>query len=186
MMMWVGVGLFVAVLVVLFVLAEKFLPQKKQAGLEYVLRGPLLTKAEAAFYPVLVEAVKAGPEACVVMCKVRLGDVIRPRTGLEKSERTTRANKVDRKHLDFVVVRASDFGVVMGVELDDSSHRREKVKERDAFVDAAMASAGLRVVRVKWGRGYGLEKVAAALWDEVESAVSQNATVFHGAIPPLS
>ena len=182
-MVWVGLGVLIAVLLVLWVLAERFLPQQKKAGLEYVVRGPLLTKAEAAFYPVLVEAVKAGPrpdplrpsgtspagagEELVVMCKVRLGDVIRPRSGLDNSGRTTHANKVDRKHLDFVVVRASDFGVVMGVELDDSSHQRAKVKERDAFVDAAMASAGLRVVRVKWGRGYDLEKVAGVLWGHI-------------------
>jgi hypothetical protein len=50
------------------------------------------------------------------------------------------------------------------VELDDSSHRREKVKERDAFVNGALEAAGVRVARVKWGRGYDLEAVSNRLW----------------------
>ncbi len=56
------------------------------------------------------------------------------------------------------------------VELDDSSHQRAKVKERDGFVDGALEAAGVRVVRVKWGRGYDLEKVAGVLWAEVGAA----------------
>ena len=62
-----------------------------------------------------------------------------------------------------MVVRASDFGVVAALELDDSSHQRAKVKERDGFVDGALEAAGVRVVRVKWGRGYDLEAVAGVL-----------------------
>lgn len=107
------------------------------------------------------------------MCKVRLGDLVRPRKGVDKgrkpgsaSRATTLRNKVNQKHVDFVVVRASDFGVVAAVELDDSSHQRAKVKERDGFVDGALESAGVRLVRVKWGRGYDLEAVAGVLWGE--------------------
>jgi hypothetical protein len=56
------------------------------------------------------------------------------------------------------------------VELDDSSHQRAKVKERDGFVDGALEAAGVRVVRVKWGRGYDLEAIAGVLWGEIEAA----------------
>ncbi|MCH8509104.1 MAG: DUF2726 domain-containing protein [Phycisphaerales bacterium] len=138
---------------------------KKPVALEYAACGALLTEAEAAFYPVLVEAAKAGPEACLVMSKVRLRDLVRPRKGLDRSRWQTLHNRACQKHVDFVVVRASDFGVVAAVELDDSSHRREKVKERDAFVNGALEAAGVRVVRVKWGRGYDLEEVAWVLWE---------------------
>lgn len=100
------------------------------------------------------------------MCKVRLGDLIRPRKGLDNSERAKHANRIERKHVDFVVVRASDFGVVAAVELDDSSHQRAKAKERDAFKNGALEAAGVRVVRVKWGRGYDLEAVAGVLWGD--------------------
>lgn len=57
------------------------------------------------------------------------------------------------------------------MELDDSSHQRAKVKERDGFVDGALEAAGVRVVRVKWGRGYDLEKVAGVLWGETPVTV---------------
>ncbi len=137
---------------------------KKPVALEYEACGALLTAAEAAFYPVLAEAAKAGPEGCLVMCKVRLGDLVRPRRGLDRSRSTTLRNRANQKHVDFVVVRASDFGVVAAVELDDSSHQRKDRRERDGFVDGALEAAGVRVVRVKWGRGYDLEEMAGVLW----------------------
>lgn len=163
----VALVVVVALLVGSLLILERVMPKgsgNKSGGHEYEACGPLLTAAEAAFYPVLAEAAMAGPEACLVMCKVRLGDLIRPRKGLDSSSRATHANKIDRKHVDFVVVRASDFGVVAAVELDDSSHQRKDRKERDGFVDGALEAAGVRVVRVKWGRGYDLEKVAGMLW----------------------
>jgi hypothetical protein len=163
---WIALVLVFGILIVALVLLERLLPKgkgKKPAALEYEACGALLTAAEAAFYPVLVEAAKAGPQGCLVMCKVRLGDLVKPKRGLDRSRSTTLRNRANQKHVDFVVVRASDFGVVAAVELDDSSHQRAKVKERDGFVDGALEAAGVRVVRVKWGRGYDLEAVAGVL-----------------------
>lgn len=186
-MMWVLMLLVLAGLGGLLVAVNAVLARKDAAGdggrgplpdgrglsgggrpveLAYESCGALLTPAEAAFYPVLAEAARAGPEACLVMCKVRLSDLVRPRKGLGRSPRQTLRNKADRKHVDFVVVRASDFGVVAAVELDDSSHQRKDRKERDGFVDGALEAAGVRVVRVKWGRGYDLEGVAGVLWGD--------------------
>jgi hypothetical protein len=34
------------------------------------------------------------------------------------------------------------------IELDDRSHQRDKTKERDAFVDAVLARAGIPIVRI--------------------------------------
>lgn len=164
---WVLLIVVLGILIVAAVVLERLIPKgegKKPVALEYEACGALLTEAEAAFYPVLVEAAKAGPEGCLVMSKVRLGDLVKPKRGLDRSKSTTLRNRANQKHVDFVVVRASDFGVVAAVELDDSSHQRAKVKERDGFVDGALEAAGVRVVRVKWGRGYDLEKVAGVLW----------------------
>lgn len=171
-MLWVVIVVGLIVLGLLYVLAEVYLPKqrggggKKPVALEYEACGKLLTEAEAAFYPVLVEAAKAGPEACLVMSKVRLGDLVRPKRGLDRSRGATLRNRANQKHVDFVVVRASDFGVVAAVELDDSSHQRAKVKERDGFVDGALEAAGVRVVRVKWGRGYDLAELTARIWPQ--------------------
>lgn len=164
----VALVVVVALLVGAVLVLERVMPKgsgKKSGGLEYEACGPLLTAAEAAFYPVLIEAAKAGPEACLVMSKVRLRDLIQPKKGLDRSRWQSLHNRACQKHVDFVVVRASDFGVVAAVELDDSSHQRKDRKERDGFVDGALEAAGVRVVRVKWGRGYDLEKVAGVLWE---------------------
>ncbi len=169
---WTALIVVLGILIGALIALEWFIPKgkgKKPVALEYEACGPLLTPAEAAFYPVLAEAAKAGPEACLVMCKVRLGDLVKPRRGLDRSRSTTLRNRANQKHVDFVVVRASDFGVVAAVELDDSSHQRAKVKERDGFVDGALEAAGVRVVRVvrvKWGRGYDLAAVAGCCGEE--------------------
>lgn len=167
-----ALGGALVVLAVALVALERVISKgkgKKPATLEYESCGALLTRAEAAFYPVLVEAAKAGPEGCLVMCKVRLGDLVRPRRGLNRSRSTTLRNRANQKHVDFVVVLASDFGVVAAVELDDSSHQRKDRQERDGFVDGALEAAGVRMVRVKWGRGYDLEEVAGVLWGPIAS-----------------
>lgn len=136
----------------------------ERADLRYVGCGSLLTEAERGFYPVLVEAARAGAEPCLVMCKVRVGDLIRPAEGLDRSAATGLRNRANQKHVDFVVVRASDFGVVAAVELDDASHRQKGRRERDAFLEGAMAAAGVRLVRVPWARAYGLEDVVGRVW----------------------
>jgi len=168
-MPWMLIGLVVVVLVVLGLLGAvaAALPkgeEKHESVLMYAACGPLLSEAELAFYPVLVDAARAGAEPCLVMCKVRLGDLIRPEKGLDRSAATSLRNRANQKHVDFVVVRAADFGVVAAVELDDASHRQKKRRERDAYVDAALGAAGIRVAHVPWGRGHSLEDVAGRLW----------------------
>lgn len=169
-MTWVFVllGAIAALLIVCVKALEARISAKRARGevrLQYELAGPLLSEAEAKFYGVLREAALAGPEACVVACKVRLRDVIQPLRGLDRSRWQTLHNRACQKHLDFVVVRASDFGVLAAVELDDASHQRRDRRERDAFVDAAMSAAGVRVLRVRCRSGYVLEEVARALWE---------------------
>jgi very-short-patch-repair endonuclease len=57
------------------------------------------------------------------------------------------------------------------VELDDSSHDAEDRQSRDEFVDKALDSAGIKVVRVKAKRAYTLaevEKLIMSIEDSVK------------------
>jgi very-short-patch-repair endonuclease len=63
-------------------------------------------------------------------------------------------NKIDRKHVDFVLCTSDDLAPVLAVELDDGSHERRDRRARDAFVDRALDIAGLPILRVPAQRGY--------------------------------
>jgi very-short-patch-repair endonuclease len=51
------------------------------------------------------------------------------------------------KHLNCVLADASTLAPLLVIELDDKSHWQEDVQKRDAFKNAALASAGVRVLR---------------------------------------
>lgn len=106
----------------------------------YELRKAVFTPAERSFAGVLDGAM---PEGVTWFGKVRLGDVFIPKKGLNRSESTTARNKIDRKHIDFLLVRSSDLAPLAGIERDDRSHERDDRKERDAFVDDVFRSCSL-------------------------------------------
>jgi len=60
-----------------------------------------------------------------------------------EEKRVARLMAINRKHVDFLLVRSNDLAPVAGIELDDSSHEEEDRQQRDVFVDEAFASAGL-------------------------------------------
>ena len=124
----------------------------------YRRREGLLSDGELAFYRVLVEAAGAG---AVVMVKVRLGDLVMVPRGVEGE--VTLRNRVQQKHVDFVVCGAGDVRPQVVVELDDRSHQSEAARRRDAVKDAALAAAGLPLVRVKAARRYAVAEVRRRL-----------------------
>ncbi len=121
---------------------------------------PLLSAAETEFYRFLLGLY--GPSA-IICPKVRLLDLIRPLQSLEKSDFQVALNRVSSKHVDFVILRVEDLGVLGVVELDDRSHERKSRADRDVFVDDVLGQAGIRVCRVKVRREYNLEALCGQL-----------------------
>lgn len=124
----------------------------------YTLSKALFSPAERSFLAVLDQAV---PPDYRVFGKVRLADVISPRKGLNSSQWYTALNRITSKHFDFVVCRATDLAVVCAIELDDSSHQREKRKTRDEFVANACQAVGLPLLRISTRRGYAVADIRA-------------------------
>ncbi|HWA08838.1 MAG TPA: DUF2726 domain-containing protein [Opitutaceae bacterium] len=130
----------------------------------YELRKSIFSHAERSFAGVLDGAL---PEGVTWLAKVRLGDVFKTRKGLTASESATARNRIDRKHVDFLLVRSSDLAPLVGVELDDSSHEGADRKQRDAFVDDLFRSCALPILHVPAQAAYNQTelraKIAAAL-----------------------
>ncbi|HWL10527.1 MAG TPA: DUF2726 domain-containing protein [Planctomicrobium sp.] len=110
--------------------------------LPYRLRDDFLSAAELSFFRVLASVIQ---NKAVICPKVRLADlffVARPR------ENASYRNKIDRKHVDFLLCHPVTLQPLLGIELDDSSHARSARQERDQFVDYVFKVAGLPLFRV--------------------------------------
>ncbi len=113
------------------------------AVLPYRLRDDFLSPAEQSFCRVLRGAVD---NSNLVMAKVSLGDLFLARSD-DPSDRQRWTNKIDRKHVDFLLVDRDSLRPLAGVELDDRSHERPDRQARDAFVEAVFTAAGLPLIR---------------------------------------
>jgi hypothetical protein len=123
-------------------------PGKADPSLPYRLRDSLLTRAEAAFFASLDRAVShndAIPPSRV-FAQVRLADILQvPRNNAEYQ---SHFNRIQSKHVDFLLCCRRTHRPLLAIELDDASHKQQRRRERDGFLDAAMAAAGLPLLRV--------------------------------------
>lgn len=120
--------------------------------LPFRLRDDFLSPAEFSFYKVLASAV--GGQA-VVCCKVRLADLF----FAHGDQKRGKQNKIDRKHVDFLLCDPTTMKPRCGVELDDSSHQRKKAQDRDELVDGVFTAAGLPLVRVPVRSAYSVTEL---------------------------
>lgn len=142
-------ALILAVFAVLAVL--KVLVRGGAKGGAYYLRKALFTAAERSFLGVLERVLPLGVR---VFGKVRLADIFGVQSGLDASARQSARNRIERKHVDFLLVRADDLAPLAGVELDDKSHEEEDRQARDALVDEVYKSAGLPLLHVPVQKAY--------------------------------
>lgn len=154
--------IIVAVLVILAVVA---LLQQLRASppKPYERRGRLITKAELRFFRALEICVQ---ERWRIFAMVRMADLLQ--VSGDVKARQSWQNKINCKHIDFVLCDPEDLNVVLAIELDDASHNRADRQERDKFVNEAFLSAGLPLLRVPLQNSFDLK----ALREMIEQAVA--------------
>ncbi len=167
-------GYVLVVLVILvavgFVLAKRFgllnLPAAAGAGdekLPYRKKDYLLTKAERSFYEVLCRSLDGQTS---VFAKVRLLDLVWLPKGTEKAQ--SHRNRVQSKHVDFVVCDRAALKPILVIELDDASHDAEDRQARDLLVDRVLAGAGLPILHVRAQQAYA----PAELKGQIDAAIA--------------
>jgi Protein of unknown function (DUF2726) len=109
----------------------------------------LLTPAERSFFGVLGQAID---NDLYIFAKVRLSDLL----WLPQSTKNRQSymNRIQSKHVDFVLCDSATTEPRLLIELDDSSHQRARRRSRDAFLDEAVRRAGLPILRVPAKRSY--------------------------------
>ncbi|MEB3268291.1 MAG: DUF2726 domain-containing protein [Leptolyngbya sp.] len=135
----------------------------------YTRQPYLMTRAELAFYRVLVQVVG---QRGMVFAKVRVADVIVPRETDDRKQWRGAFNKISAKHLDFILCHPKTLEILGAIELDDRSHNRRDRQERDAFLEEAMASAEVPLVRVPVQATYSVKD----LTEQVQGLLPRPAT----------
>jgi very-short-patch-repair endonuclease len=142
--------------------------QKATKGvLAYTQHSALFTPAELSFYTVLLLSIDSDT---TIFGKVRVADVLGVSNRLDKKLKQTALNKITSKHFDYVLVDAKTSKVKCVIELDDSSHNTKRSQIRDAFLESACESAGLKLVRFKAKSAYKKTDIEQALGFASKSA----------------
>jgi predicted RNA-binding Zn-ribbon protein involved in translation (DUF1610 family) len=132
---------------------------KLTTSFPYHQRDDFLSPAEISFYHILRKVIGDGASVCP---KVSLGDLFYAQTG-DYGENRSWMNRIDRKHIDFVICDPKTMRPIMGIELDDASHQKEKRIERDQFVDRVFSAAGLPLARVTAQAQYNTSELTTHL-----------------------
>lgn len=116
----------VAIAVILFLFTQlsrkKNSPNKdedsKTISYPYQKQPFLLTKAERSFFGVLQQAVGSD---YYIFSKVRLADLLKTTPGLDGSKRQSAQNRINSKHVDFILCNPSDFALRFVIELSSTA-----------------------------------------------------------------
>ncbi len=68
-------------------------------------------------------------------------------------------NKIQSKHVDFVLCKPISIAPLVCVELNDKSLQRQKRVDRDAFLKEALAAAGVPLLEIPAARAYNVAEV---------------------------
>lgn len=126
----------------------------------------ILTQAELSFYHVLLQALEIMGLRAMVFPKVGLRDVFRVVTQ-DNTEYTTYLNKINRKHVDFLLCDPRGMGLIAGVELDDNTHLTERARARDVFVEQVYQAAGLPLLRFRVRHEYDIHDMVRYMRQEL-------------------
>jgi very-short-patch-repair endonuclease len=76
-----------------------------------------------------------------------------------RNEKLSFTNQINQKRVDFVLVNPTSLETETVIELDDRSHERNVRRERDSFLDAVLARAGIPIVRIAAAAAYNQEEL---------------------------
>jgi hypothetical protein len=113
----------------------------------------------------------------LVCPKVSLGDLFFAKSN-DSSNFRTYTNKIDRKHVDFLLCDPKTVRPILGIELDDKSHQRSDRRERDEFVENVFKAARLPLARIPVKQSYPVTQLNSLLQQYVgEKALTNTDTL---------
>jgi len=150
-------------LLIIFFLALALFKKKDRkdpVDFPYQSKDVLCSPAERSFLGALDKIVG---KRYRIFAKVRLADIIDVQKGLSVSARQSAYNRIDGKHIDFIVCNANDLSIIGAIELDDKTHRGRGRHERDQFLDRTLKAAGVPMLRIKTQSSYSIKEISSRL-----------------------
>lgn len=133
--------------------------KKALSDFPYRLRDDFLSPAERSFYITLRASVEEWADVCP---KVNLGDLFYAACK-NFGERQSYTNRINRKHIDFLICDKKTARPMLGIELDDKSHNQATRQERDHFVETVFKVANLPLERISVKNAYNPKELNAQL-----------------------
>lgn len=127
----------------------------------------LLTEAELEFVRTLDQALNGRYR---IVVKARLADVIEPSAALGDADRRRLFERADAVHLDCLLCDVHTFEVLAAIQLDRRKRHSAKEEEADRFLEGALHSANVHLIRLTLRTGY----TAALLATHIESVMSRD------------
>ena len=173
-------------MLLLLLIVDKLFSQRKTTNdnleFPYLLRDDFLSQSEHSFYLVLKQVVS---DRALICPKVNLGDLFYVKSK-DSSKYRTYTNKIDRKHVDFLLCDPKTVEPLLGIELDDRSHKRSDRKARDEFVELVFEAAQLSMVRIPLRRNYSTSEIEAILRSHIDYEKSDEKKHSIGSASPKS
>lgn len=149
--------LFVIVFYICFPLLKTFLSSLVNREQDVPFQGAdypyhtkyILTNAEYKFYVALKPLMDS--HSYIICPKVGLKDLFEVNSDTKDKQKYF--GKISQKHIDFLICD-SNLHPLFAIELDDKSHQRDKVKEKDKFKDELFANTQLTLYRVPTSSSY--------------------------------
>jgi hypothetical protein len=141
---------------------NKTLPGK----LPYLPKDSLMSDSELNAYRAITNVTNG---KLLVFCKVGLKEFLFINGA---KDYTHHFRRISQKHVDFLLCNPTTSKPVCGIEWDDSSHERPKVRERDEFVEQVYRDAGFPLLRFKTNTP--LEDISKALIPYLETSPVQS------------
>lgn len=126
-----------AAIIFILAIAILFIKGRASSGARLQAHAQFMSAPEQQLYSHLVQALPSQ----LVFAQVALGQILFA-TGGDKNENFSKFGQARQKVVDFLIC-SKDFKMLSVIELDDSSHSREKDSRRDAM----LTEAGLKIIR---------------------------------------
>ncbi len=138
-----------------------FEKDEKSSNIEYPYHqmDEFVPPAELNFFFNLKSAVG---DSVQIFSKVKLSDLFYAKTG-DFGKTRSYTNKIDRKHVDFLLCNPKTLKPILGIELDDKSHQRADRQERDEFVNHVFEAAKLPLIHIPVQREYSQSELKLRL-----------------------
>lgn len=134
------------------------------ASLPYERKRSFLSPAELAYFRILRMVFADRYLIFAQVTVLDLCDVV------DRSFNQGAVNRIDRKHVDFVLCHPRTLKPMVAIELDDSSHDRPYRRRRDAFLDEVFRVMGMKLVRQRVRLTYSVSEVTQRVEEALAAA----------------